>query len=126
MAKRIKTPEQALKEVIEYMQSEFQRWEHIVEYGSSDPAWPDGVNLNLVKNHILHYKARIEHLCKEIGCDLPEEYYTPTPPAVDGNLFVKPDSSRAKRIKSRPGWKVANHGAVENPKGFNRNQGSLF
>lgn len=42
------------------LKSEFDRWAHIKEFGTSDPFWSDGVNLNLVRNHILYYKKMIE------------------------------------------------------------------
>ncbi len=29
------------------------RWKYIYENGSNDPFWPDGVNMNLVRNHII-------------------------------------------------------------------------
>ena len=30
-------------------------WHQLMEEGSSDPCWPDGCNLNLVRNHIIYY-----------------------------------------------------------------------
>lgn len=38
----------------------YDQWENLQKQGGSDPFYPDGVNLNLVRNHILYYKQRIE------------------------------------------------------------------
>lgn len=38
----------------------YDQWENLYKRGGSDPFYPDGVNLNLVRNHILYFKQRIE------------------------------------------------------------------
>ena len=42
------------------LQQSFERWEHLRVDGGSDPLWSDGSNMNLVRNHILIAKRRIE------------------------------------------------------------------
>ena len=37
----------------------WERWQYILEHGTSDPLWADGVNMNLVRNHILYYQNQI-------------------------------------------------------------------
>lgn len=37
----------------------FERWEHLKEYGGSDPFYSDGVNMNLVRNHIVERRIVI-------------------------------------------------------------------
>ena len=37
-------------------------WQHMAKYGCSDPFWPDGVNMNLVRNHIIWYLVHIAEL----------------------------------------------------------------
>ena len=45
--------------------SEIQRWNHIKQHGGSDPIWPDGVNMNLVRNHIIYHLMEIDKLCAQ-------------------------------------------------------------
>ena len=104
---------------------ETQSWEDIWENGCSDPFWPDGVNLNLIHNHICYEKDEIRRLCKESGESPPPEFYFPTPPVVDENFFAAPNSKRARKIKSNPGWKCANPEPPEKKK-FDDSQMSLF
>ena len=42
--------------------NDFARWEHLYTCGGQDPCWEDGYNLNLVRNHIIHDKRRLEEL----------------------------------------------------------------
>ena len=50
-----KMPVQAkIKAVWAELQKDIDRWEDIKQNGCNDPFWPDGVNLNLVRNHIIH------------------------------------------------------------------------
>ena len=37
-------------------------WKDIKENGCHDPFWPDGVNMNLVRNHIIYYLNQIADL----------------------------------------------------------------
>ncbi len=37
-----------------------RHWEDIYENGCFAPSWPDGTNLNLVRNHMLYYQRKIE------------------------------------------------------------------
>lgn len=68
----------------------FDRWEHLREYGGSDPSFADGVNMNLVRNHIMYYKEKIE----ETLPPYPEIYYRETPPKVDMDYIARPDEIR--------------------------------
>ncbi len=68
----------------------FDRWEHLREYGGSDPSFADGVNMNLVRNHIMYYKGKIE----ETLPPYPEIYHRETPPKVDMDYIARPDEIR--------------------------------
>ena len=70
-----KTLEQELKEHRERIIEEREDWKYINEHGCNDPSWPDGSNMNLVRNHILYYRVKIEEICKQTGMPLPEEYF---------------------------------------------------
>lgn len=50
------------KEYIDYAESlaeMFNRWDNMYKNSCRDPFWADGVNLNLIRNHILYYKGEI-------------------------------------------------------------------
>ena len=83
-----KTLEQELKEHRERIIEEREDWKYINEHGCNDPSWTDGTNMNLVRNHILYYRVKIEEICKETGMPLPEEYFLPVPPEVPENYMA--------------------------------------
>ena len=64
MGECISTAEKLGKE----LRDSYERWNHILQNGAGDPFWEDGLNMNLVRNHIIHYKRQCE---AEL---LPEEY----------------------------------------------------
>lgn len=73
-----KTLEEELKE-------EFQHWDNLLETGGSDPSWPDGVNLNLIINHIIYNKQSME----ASKAEAPEIYHRRTPEKLPDNFMVK-------------------------------------
>lgn len=77
---------------------ELEVWNYINENGCQDPFWADGVNMNLVRNHIVYAKNQILQLAEK-GEEIPEEYYIPTPPEVDDNYIVKTSKYYKKRSK---------------------------
>ncbi len=68
----------------------FDRWKHLREYGGSDPSFADGVNMNLVRNHIMYYKEKIEETLPPYH----EIYHRETPPKVDMDYMARPDEIR--------------------------------
>jgi len=48
----------------------FSQWQNQYENGSCDPTWSDGINLNLLRNHIIFYKRKLEEVAY-----YPEVYY---------------------------------------------------
>ena len=58
---------------VEEIQTEIDRaykhWEEISKHGTSDPFWPDGVNMNLVRNHIIYYQRMMAER-KNLGMQL--------------------------------------------------------
>jgi len=71
----------------------FNRWEHLYKYGCQDPFYTDGVNLDLVRNHIIYYKRKIEETTTEL-MTLPAIYFRETPPELDRNYMARPDEIR--------------------------------
>lgn len=51
-----------LEELVRELERDYARWEQVYMAGSKDPFWPDGVNANLCRNHILCGKKRIRDL----------------------------------------------------------------
>lgn len=75
------------------LEESYARWECLYEYGGSDPFYEDGVNLNLVRNHIIYYKQILEKENNLFG--LPNAYYRELPPKVDIRYMARPDEIRA-------------------------------
>lgn len=73
---------------------DFDRWNHIVTDGTTDPFWPDGTNLNLVRCHIINAKQAIEKKMKPE--DFPEIYYRPTPPEVSEDFMANAEGIRIR------------------------------
>jgi hypothetical protein len=76
------------------LRDSFDHWQHLYEYGGQDPSWADGVNLNLVRNHIYYYKRQIEETM-EPG-SYPEIYYRARPPEVPNDYMARAGEIREK------------------------------
>lgn len=81
------------------LENEYAWWDEVFTKGGSDPFWTDGVNLELIRNHILYYK---EQLAKQENSlfGLPDVYYRELPPEVDHNYMARPDEIRANARKA--------------------------
>ena len=93
-----KLPEERLAIMAEKIAQTIDRWKSHKQNGCNDPGWPDGVNMNLLRSHVIYFKHQMIEIYEECGLSLPEEYYLPIPPVTDVNFFAKPDSERAIRI----------------------------
>lgn len=86
----------------EELRKSYERWKYIYENGCSDPTWPDGINLNLVRNHIIHYKVLLE---EDTPCHmlftLPDEYFFPEPPRVSDYLMCNDRSCRYSEFNNK-------------------------
>lgn len=78
----------------------FTCWDNIRKNGCGDPFWPDGVNMNLVRNHIIYYKQKIEENDSE--GNYPAIYFRETPPKVKDSYMARADEIRenAKKVLS--------------------------
>ena len=77
---------------LEELEKAYAQWESLYKQGGSDPFYADGVNLNLVRNHILYFKRQIEEtqpLYKNS-----EAYQRELPPQVEDGYMA-----RAKEIR---------------------------
>lgn len=62
MAKRRKEP--TIQDLQKQIKGSFKRWKHLHKKGGVDPSWPDGTNMNLVRNHVFYDQGRLRELCK--------------------------------------------------------------
>lgn len=73
-------------------------WKSIYENGCSDSTWEDGVNLNLVRNHILYFRGLCESTFGTKYWMYPDAYFFPLPPQFP-NAFMA--TSRELRCKGK-------------------------
>ena len=94
MAKYIPPERMEVRQIQAEIDREFQRWNDIACSGCQDPAWPDGVNMNLVRNHIIYwYRLLDEKLRADIQTSLfdtpvPETPRRSVPPKVSEQYMV--------------------------------------
>ena len=105
MSKYIPPEDRTAAQVLEALEQDFARWDYINEHGSSDPFWPDGVNMNLVRNHIINgYRllaTKLENVQLSLfdtGLDMTN--LRPVPPKVDPD-FMSPTGRYPDRLKGR-------------------------
>lgn len=87
-----------VQNLCEEIHKSIDRWREIRDKGCSDPTWPDGTNMNLVRNHIIYYKIQIEEICDETGFPYPDEYFVELPPKVPETLWVGTKSGRRHEL----------------------------
>lgn len=80
------------------LEKAYDRWQRLYEDGGSDPFWPDGVNFDLVRNHIIYFKGQIEETCPLYMADA--LYLRELPPEVDQNYMAQPDKIREQARRS--------------------------
>lgn len=90
----------------EYARRELEHWQDMFEHGCSDPAWPDGCNLNLTRNHILSALRGLQDLGEDVS-------WIYVPPEVANGLMIpagKWFKVRFKRFEKK-GFRVQIAGA---------------
>lgn len=95
-----KSPAEELKSLAADIETEIKRWNVYFTQGGQDPTWPDGCNMNLIRNHIIYDKMRIDEISKEHGLEYPQEYDYPTPQEVENSFMARSDEIRANALKS--------------------------
>ena len=61
------------KDLAKELEADFRRWDYLMENGGTDPFYPDGSNLNMVRRQIAIVKEKCEEQlnirreCKKIG-----------------------------------------------------------
>lgn len=100
MPKRRKAP--TVPELQKSIRETYKRWGKLKRKGGTDPFWPDGTNMNLVRNHVFYYQIQLRDLCKAEGVrPCPKEARLKPPPAVSEN-YMAPGSKSAKHYTFSP------------------------
>ena len=93
MEKYIPPEKMTVEQIQANIDERFRAWDKIAQNGCSDPFWPDGVNMNLVRNHIIYYHGLLHE--KQAGqvqislFDAPASTQErPVPPKVPDNYMV--------------------------------------
>ena len=84
--KKALTPEEMLQQAEKSYMEERLDWEAMYKFGCRDPFWPDGTNLNLIRNHCIYYKRQMDEICKEHS--LPMPVLLPIPDEVDDDFMA--------------------------------------
>jgi hypothetical protein len=105
MSKYIPPEQRTLAELQTELDRSFRRWDDINEHGCTDPFWADGVNMNLVRNHIIYYYRLLADKLENVqlslfdtGIDMTD--LRPIPPEVDPD-YMSPTGRYPDRLKGR-------------------------
>ena len=71
--------------VLQDLKSAFRRLREIYTVGCKDPSYRDGVNLDLVRNHIIYDIEMLDSLSLQ-PWEYPIEYFYPIPPKFPDNF----------------------------------------
>ena len=85
---------------------EFERWNTLLNTGGFDPFWPDGSNMNLVRNHIIYDKRSLKEFNETYGLELPEIYFKETPEEVD-NEYQAPGTKSGRYYIFKKAYQLA-------------------
>ena len=82
------SPEEMISSWALQCSKSYEQWQSIFENGCQDSFWEDGINLNLVRNHIIYFQRQMNALCEEIGYLKPEICGREIPKAVDPHYMA--------------------------------------
>lgn len=93
-------------QIREQLDAAYKHWDDLKKNGGADPAWPDGLLLNLVRNHIIYWYRFLRECTSQTvqlsmfdaGMDLQDE--RPLPPEVPNNYMV-PNGKYRDRLNGR-------------------------
>lgn len=71
----------------EELKKDYERWSQLFCQGGQDPSWTDGNNLQIVRNHIIYDKTRLEE--EGDASAMPEEYGWPLPPEIPSGYMAR-------------------------------------
>ncbi len=80
-----------LNKLVEQLNERFDRHHKILIKGTQDPFHTDGANAFLVRNHIIHFKSKIQYHCEINKMELPGDYFKELPKEVDRDFMARPN-----------------------------------
>lgn len=95
-----------LQTLVKKIKDEYKWWNDISQHGCGDVFYEDGVNMNLIRNHIIFLKNQIITQAKEEGGQIPQEVFWALPPEVPNTFMVK-SGKHYKRCKNWSKEKVS-------------------
>ena len=108
MAKYIPHEKMTVQQIQAEIDREFQQWNNIACSGCQDPSWPDGVNMNLVRNHIIYWYRLLDekHVADTqtslFDSQMAEAPRRPVPPKVPDQNMVA-ECKYSDRLNGRHG-----------------------
>ncbi len=60
MARYVPVEQRSDSEIREEISRIYEQWNHIAQHGGQDPFWPDGVLMNLLRNHIIYFNRELD------------------------------------------------------------------
>lgn len=108
MAKYIPPERMTEAQIREEVNQEFHRWNVLADGGCHDPHWPDGMNMNLVRNHIIYWYGFLREKMSApvqlslFGAAEALEGERPIPPEVPDRYMVR-DGEYPHRLDNN-GW----------------------
>ena len=81
------------------LEQAYKRWDHLNEHGGTDPFWPDGGSMNMIRKHIIYYKEKLAEQENSLF-GLPDAYYRETPPEMNNNYMARSDEIREDARKA--------------------------
>ena len=103
-----KTPEEVLQTLCDSLEEAHMRWQKLYAEGGQDPCYTDGVNLTLIRNHILHFREVAEKICRENRLERPSVLDEPVPPEVDVDYIAQKGKILAQAEKALAETKACN------------------
>ena len=95
MSKYIPPEKMTITQIAEEITTEFNRWEYISLHGCSDPFWTDGINMNLIRNHIIYWYHILADRTMGTGqisifdLEIIQNTIRPLPPEVPSRLMIR-------------------------------------
>ena len=108
MAKYIPHEKMTVQQIQSEIDREFQQWNNIACSGCQDPSWPDGVNMNLVRNHIIYWYRLLDEKyvantqTSLFDSQIAESLRRPVPPKVPDQYMVA-ECTYSDRLNGRHG-----------------------
>ena len=74
MSKYIPPERMTEAQIREEVNRQFLHWNALADGGCHDPHWPDGANMNLVRNHIIYWYSLLQKKLSDIDSRNPKTF----------------------------------------------------